>query len=205
VGGVRWLTLLDGRPVVNAVARRGGGTRPATLPGSELLGPVLDLAAARSARVALVGGSDATRAYWRHVLPSHHYGLVMAGAWAVRWTDLDQPGGAAMLAAEVASAAPDILVVSLGKPRQELWLRDHMAATRAQLALPFGSAASYVADTARRPPEWARRAGASWMVRLAREPRRLGRRYLIEGPPAWLKVHRDLRLNYPVTAGTQSS
>jgi exopolysaccharide biosynthesis WecB/TagA/CpsF family protein len=210
--GARWLTLLDGRPVANAVRRRAAatrpagtlaagtrpaGTRPAAVPGSELLDPVLDLAAARGARVALVGGGDATRAYWRDVLPAGRPGLVMAGVWPVRWADLDRPGGGAALAAEVARAEPDVLVVSLGKPRQELWVRDHLASTGAKLALPFGSAVDYVAGTARRPPAWARRAGVEWLVRLAREPHRLGRRYLLQGPPALLEVRRDLRLSEP--------
>ena len=191
-GDIQWLTLLDGRPVANAVGRRAGGSRVAALPGCELIGPVLDLAAARGARVALVGGGSATRAYWRDVLPRRRPGLVMAGVWPVRWAELDRPGGGAWLAADVASAEPDILVVSLGKPRQELWLRDHLAGTRAKLALAFGSAVDYVAGTTRRPPGWAVGLGAEWLVRLAREPRRLGRRYLVHGPPALLKVRRDL-------------
>ncbi|MGH3157327.1 MAG: WecB/TagA/CpsF family glycosyltransferase, partial [Streptosporangiaceae bacterium] len=189
--------LLDGRPVVNAVGRRAGGPRPPALPGCELLAPLLDLAAGRGARVALVGGGDATRAYWRDVLPGRLAGLVMAGVWPVRWADLDSRGGGAALARDVALAGPDVLVVSLGKPRQELWLRDHMASTGAKLALPFGSAIDYVAGTSRRPPAWATRSGAEWLVRLAREPRRLGRRYLVHGPPALLKVRRDLRVTTP--------
>jgi exopolysaccharide biosynthesis WecB/TagA/CpsF family protein len=195
--GIQWLTLLDGRPVVNAVSRRAGGPRPPALPGSELLAPVLDLAAARGARVALVGGGAATRAYWRDVLPGRLPGLVMSGVWPVQWADLDRPGGGGSLARDVAATRPDLLVVSLGKPRQELWLRDHMVSTGAKLALPFGSAIDYVAGTAQRPPAWASRIGAEWLVRLARDPRRLGRRYLVHGPPAPLRVRRDLRVVTP--------
>jgi exopolysaccharide biosynthesis WecB/TagA/CpsF family protein len=197
VDGIRWLTLLDGRPVVNAVGRRAGGPRPPAVAGCELIGPVLDLAAARGARVGLVGGGDHTRAYWRDELPRRRPGLAMAGVWPVRWADLDRPGGGAALAAAVAAAEPDILAVSLGKPRQELWLRDHMAGTRAKVALPVGSAVDYVAGTSTRPPSWSTRIGAEWLVRLAREPRRLGRRYLAQGPAALLAVRRDLRMVTP--------
>ena len=76
------------------------------------------------------------------------------------------------MAATIAHARPDILVVSLGKPRQELWLHDHMAATGARLALPVGSAADYLAGTARRPRPGVRQLGAEWLLRLIREPRR---------------------------------
>jgi exopolysaccharide biosynthesis WecB/TagA/CpsF family protein len=191
--GIRWLTLLDGRPVVSAV-RRHGGTPAVPVPGSELLDPVVDLAVACGARVALVGGSEATRGYWRTELPRHRPGLALAGVWGIRWADLDWPGGGAALAAEVACADPGLLIVSLGKPRQELWLRDHMAATGARVAMAVGSAADYLAGTARRPPAWAREIGAEWLVRLIREPRRLGRRYLMQGPPALVTVRRQTRV-----------
>jgi exopolysaccharide biosynthesis WecB/TagA/CpsF family protein len=197
--GIRWLTLLDGHPVVSAVRRRGG--MPAVpVPGSELLDPVVGLAAACGARIALVGGGAATRAYWRQELPRHRPGLVLAGTWGIRWADLDRPGGGAALAAEVARAGPSLLIVSLGKPRQELWLRDHMAATGARVAIAVGSAADYLAGTARRPPAWAREIGAEWLVRLVREPRRLGRRYLVQGPPALMMVRRQTRILDPPLA-----
>lgn len=193
--GVRWLALLDGRPVVSAVRRRARWLQPAAVPGCELLDPVLRLAATRGARLGLVGGSETTRAFWAQVLPGRLPGLVMAGVWPVNWADLDRPGGGRALAAQVTLAAPDILVVSLGKPRQELWLRDHLAATGAKLALPFGSAVDYVAGTAQRPPAWARQAGLEWLVRLAREPRRLSRRYLIDGPPALARLWLGLQVD----------
>jgi len=191
--GWQWYTLLDGQPVVRAARRRLPAARPEALPGSELLEPTLELAAARGARLGLVGGSAATREYWQDELPARYPGLSVVGAWPVDWAELDRPGQGAALAERVAAAHPDLLVVSLGKPRQELWLRDHVARTGARVALPFGSAVDYVAGTGRRPPALARRLGAEWLVRLAYEPRRLGRRYLIQGPPALLRVRREMR------------
>jgi N-acetylglucosaminyldiphosphoundecaprenol N-acetyl-beta-D-mannosaminyltransferase len=192
--GADWLTLLDGRPLVAAARRRRPDAHPMALPGSELLDPALRLAAARGARVVLVGGGAATRRYWSDDLAGRFPGLVAAGLIEVPWSRLDAPGGGAALAADVAATAPDLLVVSLGKPRQETWLRGHFTSTGAAVGLAFGSAVDYVAGTARRPPAWAQRAGAEWLVRLARDPRRLGRRYLVQGPGALRTVRRDLRV-----------
>ncbi len=191
--GVEWLTLLDGRPLVRTLRRQRRSDPPQALAGSDLLGPALDLAAASGARVALCGGGRATRAYWSHQILADYPGLILAGVWAVEWAELDAPGGSAALAEQIAASRPDLLVVSLGKPRQELWLREHAATTGAKVALPFGSAVDYIAGTSTRPPQIARRLGLEWLVRLTHEPRRLSRRYLWDGLPALRVVRRELR------------
>lgn len=189
-----WWCLLDGRPVVRRARRL--LSRPVEgAPGSDLLGPVLERAAARAARVGLVGGSAATRAAWETQLSERYSELVVAGTWQASWSRLDdEPGYAATLAEAVAAAGVDVLVVSLGKPRQEEWLRDNVARTGALVALPFGSAVDYVVGTATRPPSWTRRAGIEWLYRLVREPRRLARRYAVEGPPALRLLWRETRV-----------
>lgn len=191
-GGVEWFTLADGWPIVRALRRR--LRRPvAALSGSDLLHPILCRAARYGCRVGLVGADEDTRRFWAQRLPAAYPGLVAACTWAVRWSDLDRPGWAADLAGRVAAARPDVLAVSLGKPRQEVWLREYAAATGTRLALPFGSAVEYLAGTRRRPPPLLRRVRLEWLYRLAREPRRLARRYLVEAPPALARVRRELR------------
>ncbi len=186
----QWLSLLDGRPVAWAVRRRLHDPSAPLLSGSDLLPVFLDLAARHRLRVGLVGGSAQTRSSWPESLRSKHPGAEPVGEWRVDWSWLDRPGAGADLAERVAQADVDVLVVSLGKPRQELWLRDHFAATGARLGLPFGSAADYVADTLRRPPRWATDRGLEWLVRLAREPVRLWRRYLVEAPVGAIQLLR---------------
>lgn len=190
--GVDFVTLLDGRPVARAVGRQLSRTRAEVVPGSELLEPALESAAANRSRVVLVGGSPRTRELWQSDLPQRFPGILGPETFAVRWADYDAPGGSAALAERVAAARPDLVVVSLGKPRQELWLRDHAADLGCRLALAFGSAADYLVGTQTRPPAFVRRYGLEWLVRLAREPRRLGPRYLLQGPPALRVVRRDL-------------
>jgi N-acetylglucosaminyldiphosphoundecaprenol N-acetyl-beta-D-mannosaminyltransferase len=56
--------------------------------------------------------------------------------------------------------------------------------TGAQVALAFGAAADFLAGSARRAPPIMRRMGMEWLYRLLREPRRLWRRYLVQGPVA---------------------
>jgi N-acetylglucosaminyldiphosphoundecaprenol N-acetyl-beta-D-mannosaminyltransferase len=83
----------------------------------------------------------------------------------------------------VAAARPGIVFVGLGFPRQDLLI------TRLRPLLPgawfvgCGSAICFAAGTARRAPLWMRRSGLEWLHRLAREPGRLARRYLVHDLP----------------------
>jgi exopolysaccharide biosynthesis WecB/TagA/CpsF family protein len=81
--------------------------------------------------------------------------------------------------------------VSLGKPRQEIWCARYAAASGAKVCLAFGAAPDFIAGTVSRAPEVLRASGLEWLYRLWLEPRRLARRYLLQGPPALFHLLRD--------------
>lgn len=90
--------------------------------------------------------------------------------------------GRAVLAA-IARFAPHVLLVGLGMPQQERWVHAHRGAIAANATLMAGAALDYVAGVVPTPPRWAGRWSLEWAFRLAAEPRRLGRRYLVEPWP----------------------
>ena len=75
---------------------------------------------------------------------------------------------------------PDILMVGMGMPRQEHWILDNLESLRADVILPCGACMDYVAGVVSTPPRWAGRVGLEWLFRLAHEPVRLSKRYLVE-------------------------
>jgi N-acetylglucosaminyldiphosphoundecaprenol N-acetyl-beta-D-mannosaminyltransferase len=81
--------------------------------------------------------------------------------------------------AQINAAKPDILWVGMTAPKQELWTYQN----RAKLAVPIigniGAVFDFCAGTYKRAPEWARKAGVEWLVRLWREPKRMWRRNVI--------------------------
>ncbi len=85
--------------------------------------------------------------------------------------------------AQIAAARPDVLVVGLGAPKQELWVHAHRQRIQAPIALCAGASIDFLAGEKRRAPVWMRRAGLEWLHRLASEPRRLFRRYARD---AWI-------------------
>jgi N-acetylglucosaminyldiphosphoundecaprenol N-acetyl-beta-D-mannosaminyltransferase len=75
---------------------------------------------------------------------------------------------------------PHVLMVGMGMPRQEHWLLDNLRDINANAILLSGGMMDYVAGTVPSPPRWLGRIGFEWLFRLATEPRRLSKRYLIE-------------------------
>jgi N-acetylglucosaminyldiphosphoundecaprenol N-acetyl-beta-D-mannosaminyltransferase len=76
--------------------------------------------------------------------------------------------------------APDVLLVGMGMPRQELWLADQADRLNATVAIAVGGLFDYFAGESRTPPRWMGRIGLEWLFRLADDPRRLAYRYLVE-------------------------
>jgi N-acetylglucosaminyldiphosphoundecaprenol N-acetyl-beta-D-mannosaminyltransferase len=84
--------------------------------------------------------------------------------------------------AEVNSSGADVVWVGTGQPKQEKWMlrmRPHLSAP---LLVGVGAAFDFHAGLVPQAPPWMRRAGLEWSYRLAREPRRLWRRYARYNP-----------------------
>jgi N-acetylglucosaminyldiphosphoundecaprenol N-acetyl-beta-D-mannosaminyltransferase len=79
-------------------------------------------------------------------------------------------------------AAPSILLVNMGMPRQERWLWENWERLNPCVAITAGALVDHAAGHVRRPPRWVANLGMEWLVRLVREPRRLWRRYLFGLP-----------------------
>ncbi|MFB3917630.1 MAG: WecB/TagA/CpsF family glycosyltransferase [Terriglobales bacterium] len=76
-------------------------------------------------------------------------------------------------------AAPDVLWVGLGCPKQEFWMHEHRQQVRVPVMLGVGQAFDIHAGNLRQAPRWMREHGLEWLFRLCLEPRRLWRRYLV--------------------------
>lgn len=185
----QWLVLLDGMPLVWATRRR--TKRPwEQLAGSDLLPDLLALCEGRGSRVAFVGGSDELRDRLPAALDARWPELRVAGHWTPPREVVEDPAASAELAEEIRQAGVDLLVVGLGKPRQERWIALHAQATGAKVSAAFGASTEFIAGIQQRAPEPLSRVGAEWAYRLYREPRRMARRYLAEGPVALAMVAR---------------
>ena len=141
----------------------------------------MKLAAQRDLRVYLLGGAprvgDSAARALRKAVP----GLRIVGIDAPR-IDVDSGALDEAVLARVNAASPDLVLVALGCPKQEIFMHLAAAALRPAVLLGIGASLDFWAGTARRAPPWVSAAGLEWLYRLAHEPRRLWRRYLVRDP-----------------------
>jgi alpha-1,3-mannosyltransferase len=94
----------------------------------------------------------------------------------------------AKINATIKALKPDIILVGMGNPQQELWLANNLEATGASMGFAVGALFDFVAGEARRAPAWMRSMRVEWLYRLHQEPMRLARRYLIGNPLFILRI-----------------
>ena len=82
----------------------------------------------------------------------------------------------------IQSAKPDVLLVALGHPKQEMFCVDNSPILGAKILLPCGGLFDFMSDTKPRAPGWMRSTGLEWAYRLSLEPRRMFARYVIGNP-----------------------
>ena len=136
-----------------------------------------------------VGQCDEVAAEMRRRFP----GAVVVGTHATPVRPLPEADRQAILA-QIALARPSIVWVGMGTPAQDHFMCD----AQAQVGVPMvgvGSLFDLLSGRTRPVPAWAKRAGLQWAFRLAQEPRRLARRYLVHNTRFVLGVWRQwLRL-----------
>ncbi|WP_437764881.1 WecB/TagA/CpsF family glycosyltransferase [Sorangium sp. So ce281] len=180
----------DGIGVVWAARLLGGPCPERINVGPIELGRIVDLCAERGASVFLLGGAPGIADEVARRLVAERPGLRIAG---VHHGYFD-PEEEAAVVREINGSGAALLIVGLGPPKQELWVSQHLAALQVRATWCMGGLLDQVAGAVAYPPEWVRRSHVQWLYRLAVEPRRLWRRYLL-GIPEFIGrvVHQRLR------------
>ena len=174
--------VADGMPLVWAM-RLQGDHLPERIAGSSLMLPVAERAALEGRSLYLLGGEPAANEKAAAVLRARWPGLVIAGASSPMVKNPPSPDDLHSLREELLQARPDIVLVGMGSPKQELIIRALRADFPRAWMIGVGMTFSFVAGTLSRAPEWMQRTGLEWCWRLAQEPKRLSRRYLLEDLP----------------------
>jgi N-acetylglucosaminyldiphosphoundecaprenol N-acetyl-beta-D-mannosaminyltransferase len=136
--------------------------------------------AERDLSLFLLGDEEGVAEECARVLGNAHPGLLIAGTHH-GFFDKDRSGNQAVLEKINASGA-DVLMVGLGMPLQEFWIRENFAALRPALIMPVGASYRRYAGFEQRAPGWMLNRGLEWLGRLGRHPFRMFRRYVFGVP-----------------------
>lgn len=166
----------DGAPVA-WMMRRLGFDQQQRINGPDLMWKYCAEAATRPESVFLYGGTAETLTLLQEKLCAAFPGLKIAGMYSPPFRELTAEETAAAIKLINDSGAGTVWV-SLGCPKQEKWMAAHRGKIHAVM-IGVGAAFDYHAGTIRRAPLWMQHAGLEWLHRLASEPRRLWKRYLV--------------------------
>ncbi|MBB4095141.1 WecB/TagA/CpsF family glycosyltransferase [Ochrobactrum pecoris] len=172
-----FLILPDGVGVDIASKVAYGSRFPANLNGTDFIPGLLEHMK-RPLKVALLGGgpgvaADAAQLFMQQI-PHHDYRVISDGFF--KPADLDG------ILAQLKDFHPDILLVAMGVPRQELFIDKHITAEHCTIASAVGALFDLHTGRVQRAPQWVRKVQMEWVHRLLQEPRRLAKRYLIGNP-----------------------
>jgi N-acetylglucosaminyldiphosphoundecaprenol N-acetyl-beta-D-mannosaminyltransferase len=189
------LVLADGMPLV-AASRLFGRPLPERVAGSDLV-PQIFQAANRPLRVFLLGAAPGVAGIAGKRIEQQWPAVRVVGTYSPPLGFEDDRAETQRILSAVAAAAPDLLVVGLGAPKQELWVNRYHQLLAAKVAICAGATIDFLAGHRRRSPVWMRRLGLEWFHRVCCEPRRLAGRYARD---AWVfpqLVWREWRASTP--------
>lgn len=184
------LSLADGVPVVWA-SLLFDTPLPEKVSGSDLIAPLLERAGQKNWRVAFVGAAPGV---------AEKAAAVAKAKWGTNVVHTEAPmvnlKDTAQLDAigeRVAAAKPDLVLMAFGAPKQELLIGRVADRLKPAVLLGVGASLDFIAGTMKRAPVVFQKTGFEWLYRLAQEPRRLWRRYLINDPKFALILMRSLK------------
>jgi N-acetylglucosaminyldiphosphoundecaprenol N-acetyl-beta-D-mannosaminyltransferase len=176
------IRVADGMPLVWA-ARLQGDVLPERVAGSSLVALLAERAAREGRSLYLLGGAPGASPRAAEVLLQRHPTLKIVGTSSPRVSDPPTAAEVEPMREELARLRPDLVLVGLGSPKQEKLIAELRPALPSSWLMGVGVSFSFLAGDVRRAPVWMQRTGLEWIHRLAQEPRRLARRYLVEDLP----------------------
>ncbi|MFT7617589.1 MAG: N-acetylglucosaminyldiphosphoundecaprenol N-acetyl-beta-D-mannosaminyltransferase [Planctomycetota bacterium] len=160
-----WLARLKGHRIKERVA------------GSDMMKPLFDAAAQEGWRIYFLGGAKGTAKAAAKKAVEEFPNLQVAGAESPM-VDLEDIEKLGQIVQRIRDARCELLFVGLGCPKQEFFLRDHLAQTGAKVGIGVGGSFDFIAGSKSRAPKILRMLGLEWGFRWLQEPRRLSSRYL---------------------------
>lgn len=174
------IATADGMPLV-WILRSRGHTNMTRVYGPDLMMKICRGSVKRGDRHFLYGGAPKVAESLAHSLADSIDGIQIVGTHSPPFHELSEAEDREIVS-EINAAQPDIVWVGLGTPKQERWMADHLERLNASVLIGVGAAFDFLSGTKPQAPRWMRNNGLEWMFRLASEPRRLWKRYLIYNP-----------------------
>jgi N-acetylglucosaminyldiphosphoundecaprenol N-acetyl-beta-D-mannosaminyltransferase len=174
-----FMTTPDGMPTV--WIGRAQGRSMSRVYGPDLMLEVCSAGVARGVRHFFYGGTEGVAQSLRERLTARIPGLDVVGVYTPPFRALNDAEERELVKL-FDSCQPDIVWVGLSTPKQERFMSSYHRRFRCGLMIGVGAAFDMHTGRTTQAPKWMQRSGFEWLYRLATEPRRLWKRYLLNNP-----------------------
>ena len=164
------MILADGHPIVWAskLLRR---PLPERVPGSELIPKLFDsYAKAGHLRVFLLGAAEGVAAKAAANMKEQWQNVETVGVYSPPFGFENDPEESNYILGRIALCRPDVVVVGLGAPKQEIWVHENIEQVRANVAFCVGATIDFLAGEKQRAPVWMQKSGIEWICLLYTSP-----------------------------------
>ena len=175
------LNIPDGISIVIA-SRILGGNISERVTGGDLMESLCLGAARHGLSVFFLGGLPEAAALAAQRFQRRYPALSIVGTYCPPRRFENDAMECAHIRRLIAEAAPDLLFVAFGAPKQEIWMHENCPTLPIGAAMSVGAAFDTQSGLRKRAPRWTHTLGLEWLYRLIHEPRRLWRRYVIGNP-----------------------
>jgi N-acetylglucosaminyldiphosphoundecaprenol N-acetyl-beta-D-mannosaminyltransferase len=176
------LVVADGMPLLWA-SRLQGTPLPERVAGSSLITTLSAELGRGGHSVYLLGGTPGTAQAAGALLERTLPGCSLAGSHCPPFGFERSPDEMERIVTLLAAAQPDVVFVGLGFPKQDRLIATLRRTLPATWFVSCGASFSFLTGEVRRAPGAVQELGFEWAYRLVQEPRRLAKRYLIQGLP----------------------
>ena len=172
------LVLTDGKPVRLALSMLGHPVKE-VVPGSDLVPAMFSKISSQglSLTVFLLGAAPGVAERAAEVIHDRWKGVSVVGTYSPPHGFEHELDENRKIVGLVNEANPDVLIIGLGAPKQELWVCNNFHELHAGIGLCVGATIDFFAGAQVRAPEWMRNLGLEWLHRMLSQPRRLMTRY----------------------------
>lgn len=173
------LILTDGQPLV-WFSRLYRTKIKEKISGSDLFPRLCKMAAQRNFTMFFLGAAEGVAAKAAKNLTHKYPGLQVVGTYSPPRGFEKNPVELKKAIDIVHAKQPDILIVGLGAPKQEKFMYYNKEKLSVPVSLGLGASLDFEAGNVKRAPKWMRNIGMEWLYRLAKEPKRMFKRYIID-------------------------
>lgn len=162
-----WFSKLLGRPIKEKIS------------GSDFLPRLCDLSARNGYKMFFLGAAPGVAELAAQKLAERYQGLQVVDCYSPSLDFEKNPEEMKLIDDRIAAAKPDILVVALGCPKQEILISDNKTRWNVPLSLGVGASLDFAAGKIKRAPRWMSNHGLEWLYRMCQEPGRMFKRYVL--------------------------